>query len=108
MGGEIERMTSTGHIGNAKTYVTAIRSLVKFAGRDKIDISEIMVKFMQDWIEWIGKQPTVTRGYVKRNYLSIIRAIHSTGLRGSLTMRTLALSESQPLLSLTLTFPSCL
>lgn len=74
---EIERMQASGHGGNAASYRTAIRSLVKFVGRDKVMISEITVKFLNDWIAWIGKQPNVTRGYVQHNYLNRMRAIHN-------------------------------
>lgn len=74
---EIERMQAAGHGGNAASYRTAIRSLVRFVGRDKVMISEITVKFLNDWIAWIGDQPTVSRGYVQHNYLNRLRAIHN-------------------------------
>ena len=44
---------------------------------EKVMISEITVKFLNDWIAWIGKQPNVTRGYVQHNYLNRMRAIHN-------------------------------
>lgn len=74
---EIERMRSTGHTGNANSYVCAINSLVKFVGRDKVMISEITAKFLQDWASWIASQPNVTRGYSTHNYLNRMRAIHN-------------------------------
>ena len=74
---EIERMIATGHKGNAYTYNTAINSLTKFARRERVMVSEITVKFLKDWIEWLREQPKVTRGYVMRNYLSALRAIHN-------------------------------
>lgn len=73
----IEGLKASGHSGNAASYITAIRSLVKFVGREKVMISEITVKFLNDWIAWIGKQPNVTRGYVQHNYLNRLRAIHN-------------------------------
>lgn len=73
----IEGLKASGHGGNAASYITAIRSLVKFVGREKVMISEITVKFLNDWIAWIGKQPNVTRGYVQHNYLNRMRAIHN-------------------------------
>ena len=73
----IEGLKASGHSGNAASYITAIRSLVKFVGREKVMISEITVKFLNDWIAWIGKQPNVTRGYVQHNYLNRMRAIHN-------------------------------
>ena len=78
---EIERMREAGHTGNAATYVTAIRSLVKFVGREEVMISEITAKFLQDWAAWISKQPNVTRGYVTHNYLNRMRAIHNRAKR---------------------------
>lgn len=78
---EINRMIASGHSGNAASYKTAIRSLVKFVGRDKVMISEITVKFLNDWIDWIGKQPNVARGYVQHNYLNRLRAIHNRAKR---------------------------
>lgn len=78
---EIERMRNSGHTGNAQVYVTAVRSLVKFVGREKVMISEITAKFLQDWVAWLRKQPNVTRGYVPRNYLSCMRAIHNRAKR---------------------------
>ena len=73
----IEGLKASGHSGNAASYITAIRSLVKFVGREKVMISEITVKFLNDWLAWIGKQPNVTRGYVQHNYLNRMRAIHN-------------------------------
>ena len=74
---EIEKMKTSGHGGNAASYKTAIRSLIKFVGREKVMVSEITVKFLNDWVTWISKQPNVTRGYVQHNYLNRLRAIHN-------------------------------
>ena len=78
---EYQRMIDNGHIGNALTYKTAINSLVKFVGRDNVMVSEITVRFLNDWIDWLKKQPKVTRGYLMRNYLSTLRAIHNKAKR---------------------------
>lgn len=78
---EIGRMEDSGHTGNAYSYKAAIRSLVKFVGREKVMISEITVKFLNDWIAWIGKQPSVTRGYAQHSYLNRLRAIHNRAKR---------------------------
>ena len=74
---EIKRMKETGHGGNADTYICAVRSLVKFVGREKVMLSEITAKFLQNWADWINKQPNVTRGYVTHNYLNRMRAIYN-------------------------------
>ena len=55
-------MKEAGHGGNADTYICAVRSLVKFVGREKVMLSEITAKFLQNWADWINKQPNVTRG----------------------------------------------
>lgn len=73
----IKRLEETGHAGNAGTYKCAIRSLVKFLGRDKVSIKEITVKLLTRWAEWIGTQERVTTGFSPHNYLSRIRAIHN-------------------------------
>lgn len=38
-------MKEAGHGGNADTYICAVRSLVKFVGREKVMLSEITAKF---------------------------------------------------------------
>lgn len=78
---EIEKMKATGHYGNAKSYECAIRSLVKFVGREKIMISEITSRLLQNWAAWIAEQPNVTRGYSVHNYLNRLRAIHNRAKR---------------------------
>lgn len=70
-------MKEAGHGGNADTYICAVRSLVKFVGREKVMLSEITAKFLQNWADWINKQPNVTRGYVTHNYLNRMRAIYN-------------------------------
>lgn len=89
---EIKRMKEAGHGGNADTYICAVRSLVKFVGREKVMLSEITAKFLQNWADWINKQPNVTRGYVTHNYLNRMRAIYNRAKKSS-TMRMLELSE---------------
>lgn len=53
----IQKLFDIGRTGNAKAYQVAINSMVKFVGRESVDISEITVKFLNDWIRWIGEQP---------------------------------------------------
>ena len=53
---QIKIMQETGHKGNATTYEVAINSMIRFAGRDKIQISEITAKFLREWIDWIYAQ----------------------------------------------------
>ena len=77
----IKLLIDTGHKGNAQAYKIAINSLVRFVGRECISIKEITVKFLSDWIKWIGEQPVrPKRGNGERAkslYISQLRAIHN-------------------------------
>jgi integrase len=73
----IKRLEETGHKGNAETYKCAIRSMVKFMGRDTISIKEITVRMLTKWAEWIATSNRITTGFSPHNYLSRIRAIHN-------------------------------
>lgn len=53
----IAKLKKDGHSGTAKVYQVAINSLKRFVGRDVVSIREITVRFLTDWIEWIGEQP---------------------------------------------------
>lgn len=77
----ITHLKNVGRNGTARVYETAINSLKKFAGREKISIHEITVKFLNDWVVWIGKQPAITkkeRGTRAQSlYVAQLRAIHN-------------------------------
>ena len=73
----IAKLFATGHDGNAKTYLCALRSLRKFAERDSISIFEITVGFLQKWSAWIADQEDVTVGYAPYNYTGRLRAVHN-------------------------------
>lgn len=51
------KLEKAGRSGTARAYEVAINSLVRFAEREVVSIKEITVKFLNDWIDWIGKQP---------------------------------------------------
>lgn len=71
-------MKKTGHTGNSINYCTAINSLVKFAGRDNISIKEINVRFLNDYLQYLGKQQTQKKGNRAESlYLGILRSIHN-------------------------------
>ena len=77
----IAKLEKEGHIGTAKAYKVAINSLKRFAGRDVVSIKEITVQFLNDWIEWIAKQPP-RKGCKKGNraqglYLAQLRAMYN-------------------------------
>lgn len=77
----IQKLIDTGHTGNAHAYKAAIKSLVKFVGRESVDIREITVKFLADWIKWIGEQPArkncKKKGRAQSLYLSEVRAMYN-------------------------------
>ena len=73
----IRRLQETGHEGNAQSYKVAIKSLVKFLGREKVSIGEITVKLLKSWVDWILNQDRVKQGFAPHNYLSKLRAIHN-------------------------------
>lgn len=77
----IQKLFDIGRTGNAKAYQVAINSMVKFVGRESVDISEITVKFLNDWIRWIGKQPARKNckkgGRAQSLYLAEVRAMYN-------------------------------
>lgn len=77
---EIGAMKANGHLGNARSYIAAIRSLVKFTGRERVMISEITARFLTDWANWLREQP-LSGGYAPHNYLNRLRAIHNRAKR---------------------------
>lgn len=75
------RMREKGREGNAKVYEVALNSLVRFTGRECVDVREITGRFVQEWIEWIGQQPSPSGRPVPENrrakslYPATVRAI---------------------------------
>ena len=51
----IKRLQDTGHTGNAKVITLSLGSLVKYMGRDVIDISEINAHNIRGWIAELSK-----------------------------------------------------
>ena len=81
----IRKLTDMGRMGNAKAYQVAINSLVRFAGRERVDINEITVRFLNDWMKWIGGQPARNNrknGWRAQSlYLTEIRAMYNRAKR---------------------------
>ena len=46
----IAQLKQDGNKGNASTYEVMINNFIKFVGRDKISVHEILVKFIHYWI----------------------------------------------------------
>lgn len=81
----IQKLFDIGRTGNAKAYQVAINSMVKFVGRESVDISEITVKFLNDWIRWICEQPARKNckkgGRAQSLYLAEVRAMYNRAKR---------------------------
>lgn len=75
----IQKLMDCGHIGNAKSYSVALNSMIKFAGRDAIDIREITVQFLNEWIAWIGGCKGCCRS--QSLYIAGIRAMYNRAKR---------------------------
>ncbi len=76
----IEDLISKGQSGTAANYRSAINSMVRYAGKDSIDIKEITTKFVDGWMKWIVKQPTPKgkcSGRAPSLYAAAIRAMHN-------------------------------
>ncbi|MDR1974884.1 MAG: phage integrase SAM-like domain-containing protein [Bacteroidales bacterium] len=52
-----KKMLLDGRTGNTGIYQAAINSLKRFAKTDKIDISEITVHFLQQYIDYLKEEP---------------------------------------------------
>jgi integrase len=67
----VEKLLKAEKIGTAKNLNCSLENLIKFFGRKKIDINEITVKTLKEWIDWING----TRA--KSLYPSHIRKLHN-------------------------------
>jgi integrase len=70
-----EKLKSEGRIGTAANYTIALNNLMKYTNRKSINISEITVKLITGWIEWIKRQTKGERACAL--YPGIIRAIYN-------------------------------
>lgn len=76
----IEKLKQGGRNGTSTNYRAAINSLVRYAGKEIIDIKEINTKFIDGWMKWILKQPTPkgkTGGRAPSLYAAVMRAMHN-------------------------------
>jgi len=75
---QIEIMLKNGKTekhGTVKNLQSSLKSLIKFVGREEIDINEITAKFIKDWMEWMpGKQTKIL-------YPANIRKLHNEAKR---------------------------
>lgn len=79
----IQKLLDMGRTGNAKAYRVGINSLVRFVGRESVDIKEITVKFLNDWIRWIGCQGDNCQKAKRAQslYLAELRAMYNRAKR---------------------------
>lgn len=75
------KLMNDGRVGNSRSYTVALNSLVRFVGRDKVNINEITAKFLQSYVDWINASPARENrekgGRAASLYLSCIRALHN-------------------------------
>lgn len=57
----VQRLRETGHVGNALSYEVALNNLVKFVDRESVSVKEVTARFVQDWIDWINRQPAPSK-----------------------------------------------
>lgn len=86
----VNRLNEQGKVSTAKSYQSAINALIRFVGRDNLDISEITVNFLQSYERFIEHEPKLTgshlsakpkehkqrKGRVKSLYLARLKTIH--------------------------------
>lgn len=76
----IENLKRSGKSGTASNYQSAINSLVRYSGKESIDIKELTTKFVDGWLRWIMKQPTPKGrcgGRAPSLYAAALRAMHN-------------------------------
>jgi len=78
----IEKLQSNNRERTAQDYQTAINALKRYIGRDQLLISEITVKFLNDFAAWIVLNPInakkkTTMSRAPSHYLSSLRALHN-------------------------------
>lgn len=78
---KVDELKKTGHEGNARTYEIMLNALIRFTERESISISEITVKFLKDFADWIDNQPARSKRKKGQRavslYLSNLRALHN-------------------------------
>jgi len=78
---KILEMQARGASGNHKTYNVMLNSLEDYLGKESLDISEINVKFLKDYVSWIENKPAPSKRQKGERavslYLANIRALHN-------------------------------
>ena len=76
-----QKLIDSGHEGTGKLRVSAVNSLVKFLGKESLEVNELTGKMLNQWVEWINKQPAIgTRkkgGRAAALYIAQIKAVYN-------------------------------
>lgn len=86
----VARLMENGKESTGKAYQVALNALIRFVGRDDLDISEITVKFLQAFEKFLKEEPKLTgshhrnkppkhkeKGRSMPSYLAKIKTIHA-------------------------------
>jgi integrase len=76
----IGSMKKNGRTGTAGNYAITLNAIRRFTGRESLDISEITVAFLEDFVAWIKEHP-FTPKRAQSLYTSNIRALHNMAKR---------------------------
>lgn len=76
----IENLKQSGKAGTVTNYQAAVNSLVRYAGKENIDIKELTTKFIDGWMRWILAQQASggkRGGRAPSLYAACLRAMHN-------------------------------
>ena len=78
---KIKELQAKGREGNAKTYNVMLNSLEDFLGRPLLDVAEVNVKFIKNYVSWLEAKPARPKREKGERavglYLSNLRALHN-------------------------------
>lgn len=76
-----QKLIDSGHVGTGKLRVSAINSLVKFLGKEALEANELTGTMLNQWVEWIGKQPAIGKrkkgGRAASLYIAQMKAVYN-------------------------------
>ena len=78
----IAKLKSSGSVGTARTYVSAMRSFCKFYGNENLMLSEINASLISEYENWL-KGRNVTLNTISF-YMRILRAVYNKAVESGL------------------------
>lgn len=76
-----QKLIDSGHVGTGKLRVSAVNSLVKFLGKESLEANELTGTMLNQWVEWIGKQPAIGKrkkgGRAASLYIAQMKAVYN-------------------------------